>query len=117
MEDIEAAERVKWDFSLDPEADVPPDQASIRVGSVRVAKGMLVRLRPGRRADSFDLFLKGRLARVNGVYRDVDDEAYVAVALDGGPTAEIAGWYGRLLYFYPDEIEPVADDTAEGGRS
>jgi hypothetical protein len=31
----------------------------------------------------------------------------VAVTLDDDPAAELHQWYGRFLYFHPDEVEPV----------
>jgi hypothetical protein len=84
-----------------------PDDAFVFVGARRVAKGSRVRLLPRRRADTMDLFLKERSARVEGVFHDVDDQAYVAVTVDDDPAADLHGWYGRYFYFYPDEIEPL----------
>ena len=55
-----------------------------------------------------DFFLAGRDARVEGVYRDVEDACYVAVTLvDDDPTGDLHAATGRFLYFYPDEIEPL----------
>jgi hypothetical protein len=58
-----------------------------------------------------DFFLKGRTARVAGIFRDVDQAAYVAVTLEDDPAADLRGWVGRFYYFYPDEIEPLALET------
>jgi len=110
----EGAERAKWAFSLDAQAEASPEEASVGVGRVRVMKGARVRLRPRRRADSMDVFLDGRTARVEGVYRDVDDEAYVAVIPEDDPGADLHSWYGRFLYFYPDEIEPLESGLEKG---
>jgi hypothetical protein len=110
----EGAERAKWAFSLDAQAEASPEEASVGVGRVRVTKGARVRLRPRRRADSMDVFLDGRTARVEGVYRDVDDEAYVAVIPEDDPGADLHSWYGRFLYFYPDEIEPLESGLEKG---
>jgi hypothetical protein len=110
----DAAERAKWAFSLDPQAEVSPGEAWVSVGRVRVTRGARVRLRPRRRADSMDAFLEGRIARVEGVYRDVDDAAYVAVVPEDDPGADLHTWYGRFLYFYPDEIEPLESGLAGG---
>jgi hypothetical protein len=99
-------------FSLDPEADAAPSEASVTIGGIPVSKGSHVWLRPSRRADTMEMFLAGRPALVEGVYRDVDDEAYVAVSLEGADIGDPETPYGRFLYFYPDEIEPL-DVVAE----
>ena len=39
---------------------------------------------------------------------DVDGETHVAVVLVDDPAAELHDWYGRYLYFAPDELEPLA---------
>jgi len=97
---------------LDPQADVAPSKAWVTIGGIRVAKGSRVWLRPSRRADTMDMFLAGRPALVEGVYRDVNDEAYVAVSLEGEGTGDPETGHGRFFYFYPDEIEPL-DVAAE----
>lgn len=70
-----------------------------------VAPGARVRLRPRRRADAQDMFLAGRIATVEQVKEDVDGNAHVAVTVDDDPAADLHRWYGRYLYFAPDEIE------------
>ena len=63
---------------------------------------------PSRRADAQDMFLAGQEARVSAVHVDVDGETHVAVMLVDDPAAELHDWYGRYLYFAPDELEPLA---------
>lgn len=99
-----------WDPAAD--ASVAPETDSVSVGGVAVARGSRVRLRPGsRRADAQDMFLIGRIARVEGVFLDVEDRHYVAVTLDDDPGADLHAAHGRYFYFQPDEIEPVADES------
>ncbi len=88
--------------------------AAVEVGGVQVGKGARVVLRPSRRADAMDMFMDGRAALVEGVFRDVDGATYVAVTLTDDPAGELHGWYGRYFYFYPEEIEPIS--TAAPGR-
>jgi hypothetical protein len=103
-----APEIADWETFLNPPGETPPEEAALTLGDVRIARGSRVRLRPSRRADSMDFFLAGRDARVEGVYRDVDDECYVAVTLaDDDPTGDLHARTGRFFYFYPDEIEPL----------
>src|SRR5262245_5223366 len=92
---------------FNPPGTPTPDEASVVVGDVRVAKGSRVRLRPNRRADAMDMFLKDQQATVAGVYRDVDDRVYVAVTVDADPAASLHESFGRFFYFDPAEIEPA----------
>jgi hypothetical protein len=110
-----------WRDFFNPESQAPAEEASVQVGSRQVSRGTLVRITPCRRADSMDLFLRGRTARVERVLRDVEDQVYVGVRLEDDPAGELHGWYGRFFYFYPEEIEPLGPDGAapsppEGGK-
>jgi hypothetical protein len=102
----EVPDGVDW---WDPLADnaVDPDTDAVLVRGVRVARGSRVRLRPGRRADAQDMFVAGRTARVTSVHEDVDGAKHVAVVIEDDPAADMHEWYGRYLYFSPDEIEPA----------
>ncbi|WP_280315424.1 hypothetical protein [Nocardia abscessus] len=102
----EIPEGIDW---WDPLADaaVRPDADAVPVAGVLVRKGSRVRLHPARRADAQDLFFDGRPARVVSVHADVDGHAHVGVVLDDDPAAELHEWYGRYLYFAPDELEPL----------
>jgi hypothetical protein len=93
----------------DPEADasVHPDADSVVVKGTPVANGSIVCLHPSRRADAQDLFFDGQLARVTAVLSDVDGEVHVAVVLLDDPAADMHEWYGRYLYFSPDELDPM----------
>jgi hypothetical protein len=98
-----------WEEFLNPPGETPPEDASMTIGGVLVARGSRVLLQPTRRADSMDFFLAGREARVEGVYSDVENESYIAVTLADDPTADLGAATGRFFYFYPDEIEPLSD--------
>ncbi|MDP9110228.1 MAG: hypothetical protein M3M96_01145 [Candidatus Eremiobacteraeota bacterium] len=88
-------------------AEEPPGTTHLVVNGVRVEKGSHVRLHPSRRADVWDTFLKGKTAHVKGVYEDFERQRYVAVSIDDDPASDMHDWYGRSLFFYPDEIEPL----------
>jgi hypothetical protein len=94
-----------WDPGSD--ASVDPATDAIVVDGVEVRRGSLVTLRPSRRADAQDIFFAGQLARVTAVMSDVDGGSHVAVVLADDPGADLHEWYGRYLYFAPDELEPV----------
>jgi hypothetical protein len=92
---------------FNPPGTAPPDEAFVVVSGCRIVKGSRVRLRPNRRADAMDMFLKDQPATVAGVYRDVDERVYVAVTVDADPAASLHESFGRFFYFDPAEIEPV----------
>jgi hypothetical protein len=105
----QAGPSVPW---WDPDADaaVSPDTDSVTIGGRPVARGSLVRLRPGaRRADAQDMFLVGRLAEVQAVLHDVEDHPYLAVSLAGHPDEDVRIAHGRFLYFSTDEVEPCEE--------
>ena len=94
-----------WEPAVD--AAVDPWTDTVLVDGVEVATGTRVRLRPSRRADAHDMFLRDMVATVAGVFHDVDDELHVAVTVDDDPATEAMLAHGRYLYFHPDEIEPL----------
>jgi len=95
-------------WAAEAAAPVTPESDTVLVAGVPVARGSLVRLRPSRRADAQDMFLAGQEARVGAVQVDLDGATHVAVTLVDDPAAELHDWYGRYLYFAPDELEPLA---------
>ncbi|MEO6604457.1 MAG: hypothetical protein ABIN55_02465 [Aeromicrobium sp.] len=93
----------------DPEQDaaVAPDTDAVVIDGVTVAKDSLVRVHPNRRADAHDMFFDGQVAKVTAVLSDVDGGTHLAVVLVDDPAADMHEWYGRYLYFAPDELEPM----------
>lgn len=104
----EIPDGVDW---WDPLADnaVSPDVDAVLVQGVRVARGSRVVLRPRRNADAQDIFVAGKTARVTSVHEDVEGNTHVAVVVEDDPAADLHEWYGRYLYFSPDEIEPLTE--------
>lgn len=102
----EVPEGVDW---WDPLADnaVRPEIDAVLVNGIRIARGSRVRLRPRRNADAQDIFVAGKTARVTSVHEDVEGNKHVGVVVDDDPAADLHDWYGRYLYFSPDEVEPL----------
>ncbi|TGD84905.1 hypothetical protein BayCH28_23580 [Mycolicibacterium sp. CH28] len=98
----------------DPSADhaVRPELDAVLIGGVAVARGSRVRLRPNRRADAQDIFVTGKTARVTSVHEDVDGHTHVGVVVEDDPAADLHDWYGRYLYFAPDEVEPLGPEPS-----
>lgn len=112
----EIPEGVDW---WDPLADnaVQPDIDAVLVNGVRVTRGSKVRLRPSRRADAQDMFFAGRVATVTAVHETVDGDQQIAVTVDDDPAADLHDWYGRYLYFAPDEVEPLGREGSHDESS
>ena len=91
--------------------DEVPEQAAVQTAAGSVSRGARVRLTPKRRADSMDLFLNGRTAKVEAIHRDVENNAYVAVTVEDDPAADLQGRVGRYFYFYPEELELLTKET------
>jgi hypothetical protein len=104
----EIPDGVDW---WDPLADnaVQPDIDAVLVNGVRVSRGSRVRLHPSRRADAQDLFFADKIAKVTSVHETVDGDQHVGVVLEDDPAADLHEWYGRYLYFAPDEVEPLSE--------
>ncbi len=103
----------------DPLADgaVRPECDAVLVNGIRVARGSRVRLHPRRNADAQDIFVAGRTARVTSVHADVEGNTHVGVVVDDDPAADLHDWYGRYLYFSPDEVEPLEPENSSTERS
>jgi hypothetical protein len=114
----EVPEGIDW---WDPLADnaVRPELDAVLVNGIRVARGSQVRLRPRRNADAQDIFVAGKTARVTSVHEDVEGNKHVGVVVDDDPAADLHEWYGRYLYFAPDEVEPLetSEPVAHQGRN
>ncbi|MGB2919454.1 MAG: hypothetical protein WA944_24030 [Mycobacterium sp.] len=104
-----------WDPMVDNA--VNPGVDAVLVDGVRVSCGSRVRLRPTRRADAQDLFYADKVARVTSVHETVDGETHVGVVIEDDPAADLHEWYGRYLYFAPDEVEPLDAQDLSPERS
>jgi hypothetical protein len=109
------ADRLTGDdwWAAEAAAPVSPETDAVLVSGTRVTRGSLVRLHPSRRADAQDMFVAGLQARVSAVHVDLDGQTHVAVSLVDDPASELHDWYGRYLYFAPDELEPLAEDVPD----
>jgi hypothetical protein len=96
---------------FNPPGESAPEQA-VQAGGASIRKGDRVRIQPRRRADSMDLFLAGRTARVAAIHRDVDDRTHVAVTVEDDPGADLHESYGRFFYFDPEELELIYEKEA-----
>jgi hypothetical protein len=97
-------------WAAEAAAPVSPETDAVVVDGIPVQRGSRVLLRPRRRADAQDMFLGGQEAVVSAVHVDLDGATHVAVTLVDDPAADLHDWYGRHLYFAPDELRPLVGD-------
>lgn len=101
-----------WETLLNPPGEEPPEQASVMLGSERLERGSRVRLEPRAGADAMDMFLRGRVATVEAVHRDLEGRTYLAVTVEDDPGADLRRELGRgLFYFSPQDVVPLGPQT------
>ncbi len=102
----------------DPWAEMgkPPPEMVV-VDGIELRRGDRVQLRPRSQADVFDLSLTGRLAVIEGIEQDLEDNTLVAVTLEDDPGRDLgeARQPGHRFFFSADEIEPWSKQP--GGAS
>jgi hypothetical protein len=97
-----------------------PSRTSICVFGVELRKGDRVRLWPQKRADIFDMALAGKIATIEAIEEDFENQLHLAVIIDDDPGKDFGELRqpGHRFFFQPDEVEPVDLDheRREGTR-
>jgi hypothetical protein len=83
---------------------------SVLAFGVEVRAGDRVRLWPQKSADIMDLALKGKIAVVEAIEIDFDNNVHLAVVLEDDPGRDLGMLRqpGHRFFFSPEEVEPVA---------
>lgn len=81
-----------------------------RIGNEAFRKGDRVRLHPCRRADILDIAFEGKVAIVEAVERDFENNLHLAVVLEDDPGRDLGELRqaGHRFFFSPEEVERVA---------
>lgn len=100
------------DSSFNP-FEQPPPMESAWVRDVRVRAGSRVILRPGRRADIFDMELAGKAAVIESLEQTLEGKVFAAVTVDDDPGRAfgVDRKPAHRFFFSLDEIEPLPDDS------
>lgn len=87
--------------------------ASVTVFGILVKAGDRVRLWPTKTADIMDIALKGKVAVVEAIESDFDNQVHLAVVLEEDPGRDLGMLRqpGHRFFFTPEEIEPLAIDS------
>lgn len=82
----------------------------VRIFGVEVRAGDRVRLWPQKSADIMDMALKGKIAIVEAIESDYDNNVHLAVVLEDDPGREFGMLRqpGHRFFFSPEEVEPIA---------
>jgi hypothetical protein len=84
---------------------------SIHVFGTELRVGDRVRLWPQKQADIMDMALTGKVAIIEAIEQDLDNQIHLALVLDDDPGREFGMMRqpGHRFFFSPEEIEPVND--------
>jgi hypothetical protein len=86
-----------------------PALQTVDVGGVELRKGSRVLLWPRAGGDIMDLALKGKVAFVESIEQDYEDQIHLAVTLEDDPGRDLGGEgiLGHRFFFSPGEVEPL----------
>ena len=89
-----------------------PALQSVTASGVELKVGDSVRLRPRGRADILDLALEGKVACIESIEQDFEDQIHLAVTVDCDPGRDFGRQRqpGHRFFFRPDEVEPLEKD-------
>jgi hypothetical protein len=101
-----------WDPFAEPKTapNSVPVWSSER-GYVDLRVGDRVCLRPRKAADIIDLALTGKMAVIEAIEQDLEDQVQFAVVLDDDPGREFGMMRqpGHRFFFFPEELEPCTE--------
>ncbi len=102
-EDLFRLHGVMYPTPTDEPANAP-GESEVEVDGRVFRRGGKVVLRP-RGHDIHDTILDGRLATVERIYVDMDDEVHLGITVDDDPGRDVMRTSGRYTFFKPDEVE------------
>ena len=81
----------------------------VTVDGVEIRTGDRVRLRPRPGGDIFDIALTGKIAIIESIEQDYEDNVHLAVVLDDDPGRDMGMLRqpGHRFFFTPQEVEPL----------
>jgi hypothetical protein len=95
---------------LEP-ATTPLDR--VTAFGVELHVGDRVRIWPQKSADIMDMALKGKVAILEAIERDFEDQVHLAVVLEDDPGRDLGMLRqpGHRFFFSPQEVEPLGSNT------
>jgi len=95
-----------------------PGRDAVEIDGVEVRVGSRVRLRPSSTADVFDHALDGRVAVVESLETDLEDNVQLVVIAEDDPGRDLGARRqpGHRFFFSPAEVEPLGEAPAGAKR-
>jgi hypothetical protein len=93
---------------FDPFAEHEPLR-SVRVYGIELRTGDRVRLWPQKKADILDMEIEGKVAIIEAIEQDFEDNVQFAVVLEDDPGRDMGmlRQTGHRFFFSPEEVEPL----------
>jgi hypothetical protein len=97
---------------LDPFAERPALE-SVHVFGAELHKGDRVRLWPQKKADILDMAMAGRVAIIEAIEQDLEDNVHLAVVLEDDPGRDLGmlRQAGHRFFYALNEIEPLQSEA------
>jgi hypothetical protein len=112
----DAPDGLAADWNPFAEEKAPPESVTVWTadGGVELRVGDRVRIWPQKTADIMDLALTGKVAVIEAIEQDFEDQIQFAVVLDDDPGREFGMMRqpGHRFFFGAEEVEPYKEDTA-----
>jgi hydrogenase maturation protease len=91
----------------------------VEIDGVAVRRGSRVRLKPRPGGDVFDVALAGRVAVVEAIEQDMEEQIQLAVVVEDDPGRDLGHQRqpGHRFFFTPAEVEPLGEAEAAAGPS
>jgi hypothetical protein len=89
--------------------------ASAVVNGVELKSGDLVRLKPRKGGDVFDMALADKIAVIEAIEQDYENKVHLAVVLEDDPGRDLGMMRqpGHRFFFALEEVEPLAPKEFE----
>lgn len=86
---------------------------SVTAFGVELHVGDRVRLWPQKRADIFDMAAVGKVAIIEAIERDFEDQVHLAVVLEDDPGRDLGMLRqpGHRFFYSPEEVEPLGPES------
>jgi hypothetical protein len=113
-DEISAAKAIDLvELPFDPFAEQKPIE-TVRVFGVELRIGDRVRLWPQKKADILDIEMEGKIAIIEAIEQDFENNLQFAVVLEDDPGRDLGmlRQAGHRFFFSPEEVEPVGLEMA-----
>lgn len=93
--------------------DERPPVEMVRIFGIEVRAGDRVRIWPRKKADIMDMAMEGKVAIVEAIEQDLDDNVQLAVVLEDDPGRDMGMLRqpGHRFFFHPEEVEPLTQEV------